>query len=102
MNNDNLTLKSELIYFKEDVLKDIKSSSLKLISRIDSQKDEFSSKITNLETRLEALFNKVISLSNSITIDKSMSEKIETFEKFKNKAQDTLFSYDLNFKAQST
>ena len=47
MNNDNLALKTELIYFKEEVLKDIQSSSLKLTSRIDSQKEEFSKKITN-------------------------------------------------------
>ena len=101
MNNENLALKTELIYFKEDVLKDIKSSSLKLTSRIDDQKDVFSRKIANIETRLEALFNKVVSLANSISIDKTMSEKIETLEKFRTKAQDTLFSYDLNFKAQS-
>ena len=101
MNNENLALKTELIYFKEDVLKDIKSSALKLTSRIDNQKDDFSRKITNIETRLEALFNKVVSIANSISIDKSMSEKIETLEKFRTKAQDTLFSYDLNFKAQS-
>ena len=101
MNNDNLALKTELIYFKEDVLKDIKSSSLKLISKIDYQKDDFSRKITNIESRLEALFNKVVSLSNSISIDKSISEKVETFEKFRMKTQDTLFSYDLNFKAQA-
>ena len=39
MNNETLSLKSELIYFKEDVLKDIKSTANNITSKFDSQKE---------------------------------------------------------------
>ena len=101
MNNETLSLKSELKYFKEDILKDIKSTVNKLDSKYDSQKDVFLNKISHIESRLEALFNKVLTLSNSISSDKSASEKIISLDKFRAKTQDTLFVLESNFKSQS-
>ena len=42
MNNDSSkSIKSELIYFKEEVLKDIKSSIAKITTKHDLEKDDF-------------------------------------------------------------
>ena len=101
MNNETLSLKSELIYFKEDVLKDIKSTANNITSKFDCQKEEFSKKITQIESKLEALSGKLLSLSNTFSNDKSNSEKIESLDKFRIKAQDTLFTLDIKLKSQS-
>ena len=101
MNNETLSLNSELKYFKEDILKDIKSTVNKLDSKYDSQKDVFLNKISHIESRLEALFTKVLTLSSSISSDKSASEKIISLDKFRAKTQDTLFVLESNFKSQS-
>ena len=36
MSNDNQSLKNELLYFKEDILRDIKSTISKLTLKYDS------------------------------------------------------------------
>ena len=103
MNNDSSkSIKSELIYFKEEVLKDIKSSIAKITTKHDLEKDDFLQKFLKIESKIETLFNKVVALSNSISIDKSLSDKIYSLDKFRDKTQDILQLYDTQLKNQST
>lgn len=101
MNDDNLPIKAELIYFKEDVLKDIKSIISKLTIKNDLKNKEILEHISNMDSKLEMLFNKVLLLSNSTSSEKSNSKKIESLEEFRSKAQNSLFIYDSKFKLQS-
>ena len=101
MNNDNISIKNELIYFKEDILKDFKSAISKLNSKYDSEKDIFSSKIEHLESKLDTLFSKVINLSNSLPSNSAISEKVESLEKFRAKTENTLLLYESKFNYQS-
>ena len=101
MNNDNLSIKNELIYFKEDILKDIKSNISKFNSKFESQKETFTNKIEKIELKLDTLFNKFIALSTSFSSNNAISEKVESLERFRSKTQDTLLLYESRFKNQS-
>ena len=89
-DGDAKSIKSELIYFKEEILKDIKSKLSIMSNKYDAQKDDLSQKIQNMEVKLQTLFEKVVTLSNSVVINNSLTEKIDNFDKFKLKTVDIL------------
>ena len=95
--NDGVTksIKGELIYFKEEILKDLKSKLNIMSNKYDSQKDDLSQKIQNMEIKLETLFEKVVTLSNSVLINNSLTEKVDNLDKFKLRTVDTLQSLTL-------
>ena len=101
MNDNNISIKNELLYFKEDILKDIKSNISQITSKYDSQKDIYTKKFTQIESRLEALFNKILVLSNSISSNNEISQKIESLDKFRAKTLDSLILYDIKYKSQA-
>ena len=95
-------MRQDILLFKEEVLKDIKSSIAKITTKHDLEKDDFLQKFLKTESKIETLFNKVVALSNSISIDKSLSDKINSLDKFRDKTQDILQLYDTKLKNQST
>ena len=101
MNIEDNIIKKELIYFKEDVLKDIRLEMSKLINKIDSQKESFDHTILALESKMGTITEKFINLSNSINEDKTLKEKVSKLCAFQIKTQDTLSFHDSKFNNQS-
>ena len=50
---------------------------------------------------MEALTNKVLSLSNSISSDSSLIKKVQTLDNFRINADNILLIYDTKFKTQT-
>ena len=98
---ENKNLKNELIYFKEDILKDMRFEISKLTSKIEIQKDSFSQKVSSFESKISSISDKVIILSNSISEDKTIKEKINQLSAFKQRTQETLSFHDSKFNYQS-
>ena len=98
---ENKNLKNELIYFKEDILKDMRFEISKLTSKIEIQKDSFSQQVSSFESKISSISDKVIILSNSISEDKTIKEKINQLSAFKQRTQDTLSFHDSKFNYQS-
>ena len=101
MSVEDKTLKNELIYFKEEILKDIRVELSKFTTKIDNQRDSFNQIISSLELKFSAISDKFIILSNSISEDKALKEKIKELNAFQNKTKDTLSFHDSKFKYQS-
>ena len=51
MNIDNKNIQNELIYFKEEVLKDIKIEISKMSTKIDNQRDSVFNQISLFEKK---------------------------------------------------
>ena len=98
MNIEDKSLKNELIYFKEEILKDMRFELSKFTTKIDNQRDSFNQMVSSLELKFSAISDKFIILSNSISEDKALKEKIKELNAFQNKTKDTLSFHDSKFK----
>lgn len=101
MNIQDTKIKNELRYFKEEVLKDVRLELTKITSKIDSQKDSFSEKVISFETKLTSIGEKFLNLSNFISEENSLKEKVNKLYEFQQKTKDTLILYDSKLNNQS-
>ena len=101
MNMQDTNLKNELRYFKEEVLKDVRLELSKITSKIDSQKDSFSEKIISFETKISSMGEKILNLSNFISEENSLKEKVLKLCEFQQKTKDTLILHDSKLNNQS-
>jgi hypothetical protein len=101
MNIEDKNIKNELLYFKEDVLKDVRFELEKVTSRLDNRKDSFSEKIISFESKLTSMTEKITNLSNSIFEDKSLKEKVLKLCDFQQNTNDTLILHDSKLKTLS-
>ena len=101
MNPEEKSFKSDLLYFKEEVLKDIKSELSKLTTKIDLQKNAFSEQISSFELKINLLSQKVFFITNNMQEDKSLKEKVSKLYESYQKTQDTLSLHDSKFKSQT-
>ena len=66
MNIDNKNIQNELIYFKEEVLKDIKIEISKMSTKIDNQRDSVFNQISLFEKKIALMSDRIIAMSNKI------------------------------------
>ena len=103
-NKSNLKLNQKgaipehLIFFKEDVLKDIKQLESKIYLKYDIQYNISSNKINKLESIAEQLSQRIDYLSSSITEDHSLKERIEKLSNSFSKLDETMVLQDVRIK----
>ena len=93
------TFNKQILLFKEDVLKDIKIIENKLKNKLDNNSIIIENKFNDYNNKLENLSQKIYNLSNLISFDNNIQEKIDSLIKFKNKIKDDYLSQD--FKIES-
>ena len=98
----NGTSSDQLIFFKEDVLKDIKQLESKIFIKYDIQHNINSNKINKIESILEQINQRVAFLSASINSDNTMKETIEKISEWNTKIEETLLLQDVRIKNVST
>ena len=86
------SIKMDLLRFKDDILKDMKKMENRLNKKYLNIEESINEKINTFELKINSFEQKIIELSNFINIDKSMKEKIESLEQFKEEMKDTLFT----------
>ena len=101
MDNDDKSLKNELIYFKEEVLKDLRFELSKFSTKIDNQRDSFSQSVSSLEMKINAIYDKYVILSSSYSEDKTLKEKVNNLIQFQQKTKDTFSFHESKFNHQS-
>ena len=84
-----LSINSDLIFFKNEVLGDLKQIETKLTNRMDVKNDETQSILLQLQNKLDLINQKLFALSNYHTDNNQMKEKIESLFQFKPKVEDT-------------
>ena len=71
-----MSLKMDMVHFQDETLKDIRQMQSKLDIKYAKSSDEMIEKLTKYDLKIKSLEKKVSELSNLITSDKSMKEKI--------------------------
>ena len=95
-------LKQDILFFKEDILKDFRELELKLTTKYEKQNSNTLTKLHKFENTIEAMNNKIFELSNLISTDKNIQQKVLNLQEFKSKVTDKLISQDLSIRINET
>ena len=90
LNTNNI--KSDLLLFKDETLRDIKEAERKVSDKYKNLDKEIKEKLSSYENRITAYETKIIELSNLINTDKTIREKVDKLMEFKEKADDTMLT----------
>ena len=90
-----MTINPDLIYFKNDMLGDLKQQEHKLNKKIDKQTDDTQKKLDQFQLKLDVLTGKLFSLASLFTENNNLKEKIESLLQFKTKAEETILNHDI-------
>lgn len=77
--------KEDILYFKDEILKDMKRLEMKLGQKLDTQTLNTKNKIDEYETKIAAMTQKINNLANQISTNISLKDKIEEIHGFKEK-----------------
>ena len=115
IDEQNKNIKKELLFFKDDILKDIKIFETKLNSKYNESQQSIEQKLKYYEEKIELLTEKISTFSNSSMQNTNLEERVDNLYKFKSKIneqvlknemkldstykdlQDSIFKYDKLF-----
>ena len=83
----NLITQTDLIYFKNQTLKDLKEIEANILSKVKAKTDQYESKFTQMETKINIYSTKITELSQSINSEKNNVEKIDKLYEFKSSSE---------------
>ena len=93
MNPPDLVSQNDLMYFKNDMLGELKTLESKIFTRFDETFNSIEKNFILYENKYLEMKNVITCLSNSITEEKATSEQLEKLFKFKKKTEDTLTTH---------
>ena len=88
-------IKEDILYFKDDILKDIKQFENRFNVKYQDQKTMLKSELDKYDLKMEAITQKITSLGNKISTNISLKEKVEELYDFKNKIQNNVMTQDI-------
>ena len=100
-STDNKNIKpiqDELIYFKNDILKDIKNIENKLTQKYSVQNNGFENRLGEIERKTNDLIKKYLIVNEAISSENIIKEKIKFLESFQIKTEDALLTLDYKIK----
>ena len=89
------SVQSELIYIKEDILKTLKKIESKLSLRQEESSSTLSSTLTSYDNKLDTFSQKITDLSNLISTDNSLREKVNILDTFKTNAENQITTHEI-------
>lgn len=96
-----LNVNPELLFFKNEVLRDLKQLETKILNKIDLQKDDMQDKLNQYQTKIDSLTQKIFALSNYKSENINLKEKLDSLFEFKTKMEETMTNYDLRLSITS-
>ena len=92
-----MTLKMDMIHLQDELLKDMRQIQTKLEIKYTKSEEYLNESITKFDSKIKSFEKKIMQLSNLISIDNSIKDKIESLFKFKEETQDTIFKRRAKF-----
>ena len=89
---------NDFIYFKNELLKDLKIIESKCVSKIEESKSEYNNQFENIKTLLDSHKSKIFEISSTINLDRTHSEKINKLFISKTNIEDKLFAQEKKIK----
>ena len=90
-------INTDVIHFKNDILKDVRDIKYSLMEKYSVLEENLKQKMNQYDLTIKSFEQKIFELSKLITIDKSIKEKIETFNEFKEETRDNIFKQRAKF-----
>ena len=100
--NQRTNLRKDILFLKEDILKDFRQIETKLSTKYEKQNTSILTRLHKFENNIEAMNNKISELSNLISTDKNIQQKIANLYDFKIKVSDSLLNQELAIKANES
>ena len=91
------SIKMDLLHFKDEILKDIRTVQLTLDDKYLKVDDFIKERLEHFELKINSFSKKIAELSNLIVTDTTIREKVESFEQFKEEIRDTIFKRRAKF-----
>ena len=92
--NNNVS-QTDLMYFKEEILGNIKQMENKVNEKINQMTKLVDTKLSPYQSKFDEMSSKLFDLSNLISVDKSTNEKVSKLLEFKTTVNDLLQSIEL-------
>ena len=87
LTEPNLITQTDLIYFKNQTLKDLKEIEANILSKVKAKTDQYDTKFTQMETKINIYSTKITELSQSINSEKNNVEKLDKLYEFKSSSE---------------
>ena len=82
--------KGDILYFKDEILKDLKKIEVKIGQKIDSHTLKTKAKLDEYEIKFAVMTEKINNLTSQISTNISLQEKVDEIYAFKKKVQQDL------------
>ena len=92
INPETNALKQDILFFKNDILKDLRRIEEKLNLKLTEQSIANNDQYEAFEKKLDILNSKIIRVNEFVSDNTNLSEKINTFQLFKSKTEDSIVS----------
>ena len=96
--NKSKPIQENLIYFKNDILKDVKDSISKINAKFSQKFQEIEQKLNNIQSKSELCFNKISSLNDAINNDRNYLKCFSEIEKHKVKSDESFYNFEFKIK----
>ena len=93
-NNPKKVLNSELLFFKNEILGDLKQLENKLLKKLELKDDGNQKKIIEINATLDALTKKFFTMSSFFSENITMKDKIDELFQKSSKLQEVIFNHD--------
>ena len=97
-SNQRKNLKQDILYLKDDILKDFKQIESKLNTKYEKINSTTLSKLDNFEKAIQTMKQKIFDLSSLISTDKNIQQKVSQLYEFKTKTEETFITQELSLK----
>ena len=97
IQNPISSFKKDILFFKEDILKDVKTIENQLKINSKQNIERFETKFNEYDQKFEILIQNISNLSNLISTEKNLSEKVENLLSFKNKLDEYITQNDIKY-----
>ena len=91
------SIKMDILYFKDDILKDMRSIQKSLDSKYMKAEDNLNLKINNFESKINLFEKKIFELSNKINTDNKIRENVEALNQYREEISDILLKRRVKF-----
>ena len=101
MNTTKMSISPELLFFKNDVLGDLKTVESKITKKMSKQTEDTEKRIFQLENKLDSLTQKLFNLSNVTSVNTFAKDKMESLFEFRTKIEEAMNNFEIKLKTLS-
>ena len=97
-NNISKAIKDDILYFKNDILKDMKDQIARLNSKYIKRINELEEKLNDTQKKSEVCYQKISNITEGVSNQKMYQQRFSELEKFQSKASESLINNEFKIK----